>query len=125
MELLKFNRLKVLIDGTDYTNHVPFPFKWSALLDEQLDEATLELVRVPTENFEPLLDVVVKVWNDSDETRVITHNMLVANDEAHEIPVGSGKYNHTLYLIEETKYLEGLTFRFKRIYNAFYGGNEK
>lgn len=111
MELLKFNRLKVLIDGTDYTNHVPFPFKWSALLDEQLDEATLELVRVPIENFEPLLDVVVKVWNDSDETRVITHNMLVANDEAHEIPVGSGKYNHTLYLIEETKYLEGFYVR--------------
>lgn len=111
MELLKFNRLKVLIDGTDYTNHVPFPFKWSALLDEQLDEATLELVRVPTENFEPLLDVVVKVWNDSDETRVITHNMLVANDDAHEIPVGSGKYNHTLYLIEETKYLEGFYVR--------------
>lgn len=59
MELLKFNRLKVLIDGTDYTNHVPFPFKWSALLDEQLDEATLELVRVPIENFEPHLGVVV------------------------------------------------------------------
>ena len=111
MELLKFNRLKVLIDGTDYTNHVPFPFKWSALLDEQLDEATLELVRVPIENFEPLLDVVVKIWNDSDETRVITHNMLVANDDAHEIPVGSGKYNHTLYLIEETKYLEGFYVR--------------
>lgn len=111
MELLKFNRLKVLIDGTDYTNHVPFPFKWSELLDEQLDEATLELMRVPIENFEPLLDVVVKVWNDSDETRVITHNMLVANDDAHEIPVGSGKYNHTLYLIEETKYLEGFYVR--------------
>lgn len=111
MELLKFNRLKVLIDGTDYTNHVPFPFKWSALLDEQLDEATLELMRVSVENFEPLLDVVVKVWNDSDETRVITHNMLVANDDAHEIPVGSGKYNHTLYLIEETKYLEGFYVR--------------
>lgn len=59
MELLKFNRLKVLIDGTDYTNHVPFPFKWSALLDEQLDEATLELMRVPIDNFEPLLGVVV------------------------------------------------------------------
>lgn len=111
MELLKFNRLKVLIDGTDYTNHVPFPFKWSALLDEQLDEAALELMRVSVENFEPLLDVVVKVWNDSDETRVITHNMLVANDEAHEIPPGSGKYNHTLYLIEETKYLEGFYVR--------------
>ena len=111
MEQLKFNRLKVLIDGTDYTKFVPFPLKWSALLDEQLDEATLELVRVPVENFEPLLDVVIKVWNDSDETRVITHNMLVANDDAHEIPVGSGKYNHTLYLIEETKYLEGFYVR--------------
>lgn len=124
MELLKFNRLKVLIDGTDYTNHVPFPFKWSALLDEQLDEAALELMRVPIENFEPLLDVVVKVWNDSDETRVITHNMLVANDEAHEIPPGSGKYNHTLYLIEETKYLEGFYVRSHGYVDAK-NGNDK
>lgn len=69
MELLKFNRLKVLIDGTDYTNHVPFPFKWSALLDEQLDEAALELMRVPIENFEPLLGVVVSKNTERNNTQ--------------------------------------------------------
>lgn len=70
MELLKFNRLKVLIDGTDYTNHVPFPFKWSALLDEQLDEATLELMRVPIENFEPHLGVVVSKNTERNNTQM-------------------------------------------------------
>ena len=69
MELLKFNRLKVLIGGTDYTNHVPFPFKWSALLDEQLDEAALELMRVPIENFEPLLGVVVSKNTERNNTQ--------------------------------------------------------
>jgi hypothetical protein len=118
MEELKFNKIQVLIDGTDYTNHVPFSFKWSALLDEQLDEATLELIRVSIENFEPLVNVTVKIWNESDTTKVITHNFLIANDEAHELPVGSGKYNHTLYLIEETKYLEGFIVRSHGYVNA-------
>lgn len=111
MEELKFNRYEVIIDGTDYTNHVPFPLKWSALLDEQLDEASLQLVRVPVDNFEALINVTVKVWNDEAPDDVITHNFLVANDEAKEVPVGSGKYNHSLYLIEETKYLEGFQVR--------------
>lgn len=111
MEELKFNRYEVIIDGTDYTNHVPFPLKWSALLDEQLDEASMQLVRVPVDNFEALINVTVKVWNDEAPDDVITHNFLVANDEAKEVPVGSGKYNHSLYLIEETKYLEGFQVR--------------
>lgn len=111
MELLKFNRYEVLIDGTDYTNHVPFPLKWSALLDEQLDEASLQIVRVPIDNFEPLTNATIKVWNDGEPEDVISHNFIVANDEAKEVPVGSGKYNHTLYLIEETKYLEGFQVR--------------
>ena len=111
MELLKFNRYEVLIDGTDYTNHVPFPLKWSELLDEQLDEASLQLVRVSIDNFEPLTNVTIKVWNDGAPDEVISHNFIVANDEAKEVPVGSGKYNHTLYLIEETKYLEGFQVR--------------
>ncbi|MGN1094501.1 MAG: hypothetical protein ACI4SC_05925 [Candidatus Neoclostridium sp.] len=62
MKELKFNRYEVIIDGTDYTNHVPFPLKWSELLDEQLDEASLQLVRVPIDNFESLINATVKVW---------------------------------------------------------------
>lgn len=124
MQELKFNRYEVIIDGTDYTNHVPFPLKWSELLDEQLDEASLQIVRVSIDNFEPLTNVTIKVWNDGAPDEVISHNFIVANDEAKEVPVGSGKYNHTLYLIEETKYLEGFQVRSHGYVDALYYGNK-
>lgn len=39
-----------------------------------------------------------------EETHTIT--MVVANDRAVEVPVGSERYNHEIYLIEQTKILE-------------------
>ena len=33
--------------------------------------------------------------------------MVVASDNVTELPAGSGKYKHELYLIERTKLLEG------------------
>lgn len=46
---------------------------------------------------------------NEDKTITIrkTTLMVVANDTANEFPVGSGKYNHSLYVIELTKILEG------------------
>lgn len=43
--------------------------------------------------------------NRITETRTIT--CVVSNDKSVESPVGSGRYNHQLYLIELTKILEG------------------
>ena len=95
--------IAVTINGNDYSKYVMFPFKVSNLLDEQLDEASLTLVGVPEKNFKPLTDVTITLTNVL-ETQI--YHMLVASDKSDEIPTGSGKYKHELYLIEQTKYLE-------------------
>lgn len=91
---------------TDYTANVPFPIKWSDLLDEQLDEATLTLMRTTVQNFPPFVKVVITRYNTENETNKTSATFFAATDKGDEIPPGSGKYNHTLYLIEETKWLE-------------------
>ena len=137
------NKIKVEIyneqtdSWEDYSQHVPLPFKYSNLLDEQLDEAEIQLQYITTSIFEPLTRVKIKIINSLDckfsnaefnkiktqgddaenELEYIYDNgkisiikemlMLVANDQATERPIGSGKYNHNLYLIEFTKFLEG------------------
>ena len=110
-----------------------FPFKFSQLLDERLDEAQLMLKRVKTEYFAPFTDVRLTIINSpkamfssaqavenraetqcqiqyNEHTKRITEtlvlNFIVANDKAVESPIGSGKFNHELYLIETTKKLE-------------------
>ena len=89
----------------DYTSRVPFPIKWSNLLDEQLDEATLTILRTKTETFPPFTAVTIS-WRNGDDATYETKTYFVATDKAEEIPPGSGRYNHELYLIEETKWLE-------------------
>lgn len=203
------NKYSVFIEENgemrEYTEHVPFPIKVSELLDEQLDEANLSLVRVERENIPPLTKVEIETWNsalseltleekdvyigeeikgeflnrykvftvgarlsylaengievnslqgikvkgrlesddsligkpitviskekgvyevtfqaEADERFVVESVTLtvegvsvkekktfyVSSDSAEELPVGSGKYTHALYLIEETKWLE-------------------
>lgn len=43
--------------------------------------------------------------NRKKETKTVTY--VVSNDKSVERTVGSGRYNHQLYLIELTKILEG------------------
>jgi hypothetical protein len=131
------NNFTVKIDGTDYTSHAVFPFKFANLLDEQLDEAYITLKRIDEEYFLPLTPVTITVtsypgarYSSSSEVTsgkdengasatlsnnrvkcTMTFNMVVANDKAIEI-IGARKgnikkYNHELYLIERTKILEG------------------
>ena len=95
--------IAVTINGNDYSKHVMFPFKVSNLLDEQLDEASLTLIGIPEKNFKPLTDVIVTLTNGN---KTQSYYMLVASDKSDEIPSGSGRYKHELYLIEQTKYLE-------------------
>lgn len=121
---------------TDYTPFAVFPLKVANLLDEQLDEINLTLKGVSVEYFKPLTEFKIEITNKPDclltpaqktairanqglevtltelsanaskieETHTIT--MVVANDRAVEVPVGSGRYNHEIYLIEQTKILE-------------------
>lgn len=100
------NTYTITIDGEDYTKHIPMPIKWSALLDERLDEGRISLKRTKTELFQPMTDVVIRF---TDKKGVVTEKtFIVSLDEATETPVGSGYYNHEISLIEETKKLEGI-----------------
>lgn len=118
MQAVLHNKFTVHIGGVDYTHRVPFPIKWSQLLDEQLDEASLMLIRTKTKNIPPLTDVVITMWNEKDPSVTQTLNMLVASDKSDEIPAGSGRYNHEMYLIEQTKYLEGFLCRSQGYVNS-------
>ena len=113
-----------------------FTPKFANLLDEQLDEATITLKGDLTAYYQPLTKVKITITNKPDckltqsqytaimqgaeqlglgynydatnktmrETQIVY--MFIANDRGIETPVGSGRYNHELYLIERTKLLE-------------------
>lgn len=120
----------------DYTPFAVFPLKVANLLDEQLDEMNLTLKNMRVEYFQPFTEFKITILNKPEclltseqisqikakkeigvyyipddevtgklaETYSIT--MVVANDRAIEVPVGSKRYNHEVYLIEQTKILE-------------------
>lgn len=119
----------------DYTAYAVFSLKGANLLDEQLDEINLLLKGVAVKHYQPLTRVKITIYNApeckitpdmaeqiilnnelgctveySETTKRITQTwellMLIANDRAIEMPVGSGRYNHEIYLIEATKITE-------------------
>lgn len=120
----------------DYTKYVVLPIKGASLLDEQLDEFELQLARTQTSIFLPQTEVRITITSTSkakytesmfekvkarcdtpnaftfiyNQNKTITVerviNMFIASDNATERPIGKGKYNHELYLIELTKLLE-------------------
>ena len=92
-------KYKILIDGVDYTSSCALPFKEQYVLDSALDNGVLNLFMIPRkEVFKPFTPITIT--KDSD-----TYTMFVASDKVTEI-IGTGKYNHDLVLIEETKLLE-------------------
>lgn len=107
------NKAVVYIGGRNYTHYTVMPLKWGNLLDERLDEMYLSLRRCPVENFKPLTPVEIHFTNrfyygsKTIDTQTQVKRYIVANDpQAVESPVGSGRWNHDLYIIELTKYLE-------------------
>lgn len=119
----------------DYTAFAVFPFKVANLLDEQLDEANLTLKGITSKYFQPQTRVRITITNfpecviteskfqelnannENPEQVTLelvgnrlrattTINMIIANDRAVEVPVGSERYNHEIYLIELTKLME-------------------
>lgn len=99
------NKFQLLIGGKDATKNVPFPIKWNDLLDERLDEARISIKQANTRTFALLTDVYLKA--EDSFGNVIERYYLVSNDFSYESPPGSGKYDHEIVLIEQTKYLEG------------------
>lgn len=92
---------KLTIDGVDYTQHLALPVKWNALLDERLDEGRASLRHTKKDLFRIGAEVTLNLGNGDGDI-----DFIVAEDEAAEIPCGSGYYNHELMLIEPTKILE-------------------
>lgn len=92
---------KFTIDGVDYTQHLALPVKWNALLDERLDEGRASLRHTKKDLFRIGARVTLNLGNGDGDI-----DFIVAEDEAAEIPCGSGYYNHELMLIEPTKILE-------------------
>lgn len=110
------NTLSITIDGTDYSANAVFPLTWNELLDEQLDEMTINLLQVSTPIFKPYKLVKITISGTLDGVvngtpNSITKRFYTFDDKADEIPSGSGKYNHELYCIEETKILEKIIVR--------------
>lgn len=109
------NRLQVnlTINGetVDGTQNAVFPIKFSSLLDEQLDFASLSLLKTKTPIIHPLTKISVNVQNDDFAGRGIEFDMLVSGDDSEEKIVGGQRWNHQLMLIEETKTLEGFICR--------------
>lgn len=126
------NRILVKINGVDYSNKIVAPFKFADLLDERLDEAYFTLKNLKQNlPFRPLSLVEIDLICDGRQrvvgqketlrtdvvqeydsikhtlTQKISKRYVVATDKANEFPVGSGLYTHDLYVIEETKILEG------------------
>jgi hypothetical protein len=105
------NKVKLTINGKEFTNNIPFPIKWNELLDSQLDEASIELLQIEESSFMHLSEAKLEVWNEQDPSRVLAMHYLIASDNANEIPSGSGKFNHSLSLVERTKWLERFVCR--------------
>ncbi len=110
------NSTYIYIDGINRTPSAVLPIKTGDFLDERLDECNLSLRGVKKEIFSPLTPVDIIIVNDFyygtgksrktvKKTETIKH-YIVANDNATEMQVGSGIYNHELSLIEVTKAAE-------------------
>lgn len=82
-----------------------FPFSIGELLDERLDEAYLTIYDSPDEHIPRLTEIRATIQNGSKTKQ---EYFIVASDTSVELPVGSGKYKHDIYLIERTKLLEGI-----------------
>lgn len=87
------------------TGTTVFPFDFGQLLDERLNEAYLTIMNDTTRYYRP--NELLKVKMKSGEETTVQY-YLTARDSAVELPVGSGKYKHKIYLIEITKELEGV-----------------
>ena len=83
-----------------------FPYSYGNLLDESLDEANLSVVLSTKDKLAMQTKLTVIVTNDA---KTYIRNYVVAIDSVEEKPLGSGKYEHSLYLLEETKLLESVT----------------
>lgn len=100
----------VSINGKLYPKAV-FPLKTADLLDEQLDEAYLTMVLCKEEHFDMLSRVQINAKTKNAYGQITSEksfNYVIANDRSVLTIKDKKLYKHEIYLIEETKLLEGL-----------------
>lgn len=100
----------VSINGNLYPKAV-FPLKTADLLDEQLDEAYLTMVLCKEEHFDMLSRVQIDARTKNAYGQITSEksfNYVIANDRSVLTIKDKKLYKHEIYLIEETKLLEGL-----------------
>lgn len=93
------------------------PFGGANYLDERLDEAYVTLKHSEESFIKPTTEIRITIEQIPDkdagnETNEYCLYFIVASDEAEQCPMNYGGekelWNHTLYLIEITKLLEGI-----------------
>ena len=93
---------KILINNEDVTDFVPFPLSSQFSLDESLDMGNLRLQYTSiAEPFKPFTTCDIIIDN-------VEHNFFISSDEVTEA-IQVGVYNHSLLLIEQSKWLERFT----------------
>lgn len=100
------NKVRVSIGGQDFTKFATVPLTIQNTLNDTLDSAQVSLHNMKrSDPFEPMTDAVLTV-NGVDTA------YKVAGDEVLEV-FGSGRYSHTVTLIEYTKEAERLIMEAK------------
>ncbi len=110
------NSVTVYIDGICRASNTVMPLKFGNYLDERLDECYLSLRAIKKDDFSPLtpVEIIIKqeeYFGTGDDKTTVSEKeyveyYIVANDNATEMLIGKGVYNHELYLIEVTKIAE-------------------
>ena len=98
---------QLTIDNIDYTQYLTLGIKYEEDLTEELDTGVIELAQCPVKQFQPFSVVVVTITDAFNNTKLIRR--VVSADEAIATPPNIPsvqKYNHTIQVIEETKFLE-------------------
>ena len=81
----------------DYTKYAVFPFKFANLLDEQLDEASLQLTRVPKGAFQPLTRARITLTN-SPSAKFLTAEGIISRAETEtEISLNNNQITEIKY----------------------------
>ena len=83
-----------------------FPFSFGDYLDERLDEAYVTFYS-ETDNYTTTDVFKVEIYEGKPDLEKILY-YICGNDEAEELPIGSGNYKHKIFFMEPTKLLEGV-----------------
>lgn len=93
-------------NGTEWTEvKAVFPFSFGDYRDKRLDEAYVTFYST-VENYKTTDVFKVEIFEKKILKKTLYY--ICGNDEAEELPIGSGNYKHKLFLMEPTKLTEGV-----------------